>query len=86
MTDQEILEAVIAIIARHARVSADTLSAGTRIDGLLIGSLDMVQVLFDIEETFEIYVAEDGRDMKALTIGDLCVQIRQLRAATRPTA
>lgn len=85
MTDQEILDTVIAIIARHARVPSESLSAGTRIDSLQIGSLDMVQILFDVEESFEIYVAEDGRNIKGLTVGDLCVQIRQLHASTRPT-
>ncbi len=86
MTDQDILDKTIPIIARYARVPPESLSAGTSINSLQIGSLDLVQILFDVEETFDIYVAQDGRDMKALTIGDMCVQIRQLRASTRPTA
>lgn len=79
MTDEEIKEKVFDIFAKEARLDRDSLTRESVLAELNIESLDMVQILFGIEETFEVYVPqEEVENLK--TLGDVIEGIKQLLA------
>lgn len=79
MTDEEIQEKVYDIFAKEARLDREPLTRETVLADLNIESLDMVQILFGIEETFEVYVPqEEVENLK--TMGDVIDGIKQLLA------
>jgi acyl carrier protein len=79
MTDEEIKEKVFDIFAKEARLDRESLTAESVHEELNIESLDMVQILFGIEETFDVYVPqEEVENLK--TMGDVINGIKVLLA------
>lgn len=79
MTDEEIKEKIFDIFAKEARLDRDSLSMETKLEELSIESLDMVQILFGIEDTFDVYVPqEEVENLK--TMGDVVDGVKQLLA------
>ncbi len=77
MTDEEIQERVFDIFSKEAQLDRGSLTAESVLQDLNIESLDMVQILFGIEETFEVYVPqEEVENLK--TMGDVIDGIKQL--------
>jgi acyl carrier protein len=56
------------------------LSLDTRLEDLNIESLDMVQILFGIEDTFDVYVPQDDDSFKLETMQDVIDGVKQLIA------
>ena len=79
-TDDQIKEKVFDIVAKEARLERDTLSLDTRLEDLNIESLDMVQILFGIEDTFDVYVPQDDDSFKLETMNDVVEGVKQLIA------
>ena len=79
MTDEEIKEKVFDIFAKEARLDRGSLTPDSALEDLNIESLDMVQILFGIEETFEVYVPQDEVE-NLKTLGDVIEGIKQLLA------
>ncbi len=52
---------VYAIIARHAKLEAAQITPATPLDALSIDSLAMVEIIFQIEEHFNITIPDDKR-------------------------
>jgi len=48
---------VVAIIAQHAKVDPAGLSRATELSTLDLVSLDMLEIVFDVEEKFDITIA-----------------------------
>lgn len=44
-------------------------------------SLDIVQILFGIEDTFDVYVPTENQQLRTATLGDLCDGVKTLLAA-----
>lgn len=86
MTDEEIREKIIDIIAKEARLDRSTLSLETKLEDLKIESLDMVQILFGIEDAFDVYVPQDDQSFKLSTLKDVVDGVRRLVAAKQQTA
>jgi len=73
----------IVVDALHAQKSANAITADTRLDALGLDSLNIVDVLLQIEQTFGIPVDDEVIDPEIVeTIGSLAafVQARQPRA------
>lgn len=81
MTDEDIRAQVFAIVAAHARCDESTLTRDTTFDDLRMGSLDIVQILFGIEDAFDIYVPTEQRQLRSATLGAVCDGVKQLIAA-----
>jgi acyl carrier protein len=79
-TEEEIKEKIYDIVAKEARIERDTLSLDTRLEDLNIESLDMVQILFGIEDTFDVYVPQDDDSFKLETMQDVIDGVKQLIA------
>lgn len=78
MDDREIKEKVLEIFSQEARLDMDSLSLETKIDDLGIESLDMVQILFGIEDTFDVYVPQDDDSFKLETVQDVVDGVKRL--------
>jgi acyl carrier protein len=81
MTDEEIREKIFDIISKEARIDRGTLSLETKLEDLKIESLDMVQILFGIEDTFDVYVPQDDQSFKLSTLRDVVDGVKRLVAA-----
>lgn len=79
-TDAEIQEKIFDIVAKEARLERDTLSLETKLEDLSIESLDMVQILFGIEDTFDVYVPQDDDSFKLESMQDVVDGVKQLIA------
>jgi len=79
MTDENIEATIFDIVARESQVERDSLKTETVLADLNIESLDMVQILFGIEEEFDVYVPpEEVENLK--TMGDVVAGVKQLMA------
>jgi len=81
MTDEDIREKIFDIIAKEARIDRGTLTLETRLEDLKIESLDMVQILFGIEDAFDVYVPQDDQSFKLSTLKDVVDGVKRLVAA-----
>lgn len=81
MTDEEIREKIYDIIAKEARIDRGTLTLETKLEDLKIESLDMVQILFGIEDAFDVYVPQDEQNFKLVTLKDVIDGVQRLVAA-----
>ena len=86
MTDEEIRDKIFDIIAKEARLDRGTLSLDIKLEDLKIESLDMVQILFGIEDAFDVYVPQDDQSFKLSTLKDVVEGVKRLVAAKQPTA
>lgn len=80
MDDKEIQEKIFDIFAKEARLDRDSLSLDTDLESLGIESLDMVQILFGIEDTFDVYVPQDDDSFQLKTMKDVVEGVKQLIA------
>ena len=80
MTDEEIKEKIYDIFEKEARVDRSSLNEDTVLEDLNIESLDMVQILFGIEEAFDVYVPQDDENFKLETMKDIIDGVKQLMA------
>jgi acyl carrier protein len=79
MTD--IFRGVAEIIAAHCSVDAATLTPATRLEDLDVQSLDLVEIVFEIEERFGIEVppnADAGSRLEFTTIGEIVVGVKSI--------
>jgi acyl carrier protein len=83
MTDEEIKERIFEIVAKEARLDRNALTMETRLEELKIESLDMVQILFGIEDTFDVYVPQDDQNFRLSTMGDVVDGVKRLIAEKR---
>ena len=76
MLEQEIFEKVKEIVVNQLGVSEEQVILDANfIDDLSADSLDIVEVVMGIEETFGIEVADDAAE-KILTVGDVVSYIK----------
>lgn len=86
--DDDLDRRVIAILAAQALREPSDLSPETRLESLGIDSLGLAEVIFAIEETFDVSVpfnanapAEGGLDLGS--VGAVCAAVRHLVRGAR---
>ncbi len=84
MNEIEIKDKIFDIFAKEARLDRSSLSLDTKIEELKIESLDMVQILFGIEDTFDVYVPQDDQRFKLATMRDIVDGVKRLLAEKKP--
>ena len=82
MTD-EVSKGVAQIIAEQAMVDADSITAETTLEDLGLDSLALVEVVFGIEEAFDISVPYNANDptesdFQLTTFGTVVEGVKQL--------
>ena len=81
----DVKQGVARIIAEQAMVDADDITAETKLEDLGLDSLALVEVVFGIEETFDVsvpYNANDPNesDFKLTTVGEVVAGVEHLMA------
>ena len=81
----DVKQDVARIIAEQAMVDADDITAETKLEDLGLDSLALVEVVFGIEETFDVsvpYNANDPNesDFKLTTVGEVVTGVEHLIA------
>ncbi len=81
---EDISSAITEILAKHSEISGEMIVMDTRLDSVGVDSLKMVEIIFDLEERFDISIPDssfagmDNRQMQ--TVGDVARVVRQLIA------
>ena len=86
MTEEEIRERIFDIVAKEARLDRASLKLETKLEDLKIESLDMVQILFGIEDAFDVYVPQHDQSFKLATLRDVVDGVKKLMAAKQQPA
>jgi acyl carrier protein len=73
---QEIFE----IIAKQAKIDIATIKADSTLKDLGVASLDAIEVIFDIEEHFNINLPNEDTDFEAGTVGHLVDAVQRQMA------
>ncbi len=85
MSDK-VFEETVRIIAEKASLKADELTAETPLSDIEIQSLELAEVIFDLEDEFDIEIELNAADAweKLKTVGDVCDAVRALTAGESP--
>lgn len=85
MGDSAIVTKVQEILSKHARPKPDRITPETSLEAIGIDSLGMVEIIFDLEDAFDISIPESNdiqQRFKAFaTVADVIELVRSLRAA-----
>ena len=74
-------ERVKKILAEECAVDQATLADDARLEDVGISSVDMVQVIFAIEEEFGVSIGEDDMGLELETVGEVTAAIDRVVAA-----
>jgi acyl carrier protein len=80
----ELVEQVLELFAREARVDRQSLRMDARAEELGIESLDLAVALFEIEDRFGVTITEPLPGSPAPTLGDIVRQVLARRAQSLP--
>ncbi len=78
----DITQRVIDLIAKSKNISPDTITPASTFEELTIDSLDIVNLSFEVEETFGITIADDSLN-SLRTVGDVVSRVHQLQSAQK---
>ncbi len=78
MTD--VAERVKDIVAEECAVERTALTDSARLEDLGISSVDMVQVIFAIEEALDIAIGEEDMGLELETVGEVTAAIQRVVA------
>ena len=79
MSDVE--ERIKAIIAKEVSIDPSEIKPESTLEDLKIESIDLVQIMFAIEEEFDIYLAEADVGFDVENVGQVVDAVEQLVAA-----
>ena len=82
MTDIE--GTIISIVAKETRRGSEEISLDLKVED--IESLDLVQIIFAIEDEFQIYVPQDDEGFKLETLRDVVEGVQSLIAQKQASA
>jgi acyl carrier protein len=74
-----IFERVQSIVAKKYSLDAGTITPESTLESLGLDSLDLIELLFDVEDEFQIRVPQDGGSaLKTATVQDIVRSIQKL--------
>jgi acyl carrier protein len=75
-------DAVLEIVSNHTKVKPEDIASDTPMESLAIDSLGMVEIIFELEERFDIEIPESGtiaeRFKKFKTPADVIAAVDEL--------
>lgn len=85
MSDK-VFEKTVRIIAEKAELKVDDLTRDTPLSDLDIQSLELAEVIFDLEDAFDIEIELNAADAweRLKTVGDVCDAVGGLVAGESP--
>jgi len=66
----QVIDDVRSVIADALKIPVERLTPGTRLDELGAESLDVIEIVFGLEEKFDISIPFQANDATRVTIGD----------------
>lgn len=72
---EEIEQQIVAIVAKHAQIDASSIRPDSTLDKLEVPSLSQIEILFDIEETFDISIQENPEDRSLAGLTNLVASL-----------
>lgn len=85
MSNEQVQQATFEIIAKQAKIDIATITPESTLKDLGVASLDAIEVVFDLEEHFDIQLPNEDADFENGTIGDLIKAIERQLAAKNTT-
>ncbi|KRE88428.1 phosphopantetheine-binding protein [Frateuria sp. Soil773] len=76
LSDADIQSQVFGIIAKQAKIDAATLKPESTLKDLGVASLDAIEVIFDIEEHFDVTFPDQGTNFDTDTVQHLIDAVR----------
>jgi acyl carrier protein len=79
----DVLDEVRLIISKHCSLGVDALTPDTKLEEIDVESLDLVEIMFEIEERFKIEVPQNPNKDSRLeftTVGDIAEGVRSILA------
>jgi acyl carrier protein len=80
---QDVLDEIKKIIAKHTSVGAEAMTPATRLDEIDVQSLDLVEIVFEIEDKFKIDVPFNSNTESRLefaTVGQIAAGVQSILA------
>jgi acyl carrier protein len=72
-------ERVQSVLVKKYSLAPDAISPGSTLESLGLDSLDLIELLFDIEDEFQIRIPQDGGSaLKTATIQDIIDSVQKL--------
>lgn len=76
------LERLQTILTQKFSVPAENVQPGVMLESFNLDSLDLIEVLFEVEDEFKIRIPQDAdSSLKSATIADLIEKIERLQVA-----
>lgn len=76
----DIQERIKAIIAEEVKIDPATIKPESTLEDLKIESIDLVQIMFKIEEEFDIYLADESVGIDVKNVGEVFEAVEKLVA------
>lgn len=86
MSDDRIREQILDIVAKETRLDRASLTLDTKLGDLKIESLVMVQILFGIEDAFDVYIPQEDQSFRVATLRHVCDGVQKLIADKQSSA
>ncbi|NBC33396.1 MAG: acyl carrier protein [Alphaproteobacteria bacterium] len=80
-SDEPVARTIFAIVANERKLDPAKLTLDSRLEDLDIESVDLVEIIFAIEDEFDIDIPQDKDDFKLETMRDIVDGVRGLIAA-----
>jgi len=72
MTEVSDVEAKVReIVAKYAKIDAKDINRDTDLETLNIESLDLIEIIFEVEDAFEIDIEQDEKAANLTTLGEV---------------
>ena len=82
----DIANKIFDIVAKEKRIDRETLSLDTKLEDIEIESVDLVEIIFAIEDEFDIDIPQDESDFKLETMRDIVDGVKRLIAEKQAAA
>ena len=82
----DIANKIFDIVAKEKRLDRQTLSLDTKLEDIEIESVDLVEIIFAIEDEFDIDIPQDESDFKLETMRDIVDGVKRLIAEKQSAA
>ncbi len=75
-----IADRIFDIVAKERRIDRSTLTLDTKLEDVEIESVDLVEIIFAIEDEFDIDIPQDESEFKLETMRDIVEGVQRLIA------
>ena len=73
----DVKDRIIEIIAKECEIDPATITPESTLESLGVSSVDLVQVMFQIEEAFDIYLADDDMGFDVKNVGEVIASVEK---------